>query len=336
MRGTNMTMKLTNEQFVDLYYFLLEDNESKTLKQMKRKYPMLKENLQDIINRYDGMNFNNIMPFDKLNILRSRIRNVKKEYEFHGYCDYLMSYIENHKRVKARDALFLSLLIEYSIFHEEIKEYYKPLLIEDMEAMYLLRSAETGVDIKYGNISVDFSEMIDTIGGSLNNVMASDAEYRIRKLIEAVALAILNNQKFKLSAKNNEKIIRRGMNAILRETKTNRYTGIIDAFSRRLRGEKDLKALIDAGVDEVIFVAVIDEATTDICRSLNGDIIKVTKLVLGVNMPPIATTPHPCRSCVMTWEHFEKAARTYFRRTKIGNKRIDNFLKKQTWFVDNS
>lgn len=48
-----------------------------------------------------------------------------------------------------------------------------------------------------------------------------------------------------------------------------------------------------AGIEEYEFLATLDERTTDICRSLDGQVFKVTQAQVNINYPPM----HPnCRS----------------------------------------
>ncbi|MCL1988279.1 MAG: hypothetical protein FWG64_09970 [Firmicutes bacterium] len=51
--------------------------------------------------------------------------------------------------------------------------------------------------------------------------------------------------------------------------------------------------------EEFLFIAVLDDRTTQTCTNLNGQIFKVSEAVLGVNVPPIANPPHPCRSIIV-------------------------------------
>ncbi|MCL1987281.1 MAG: hypothetical protein FWG64_04845 [Firmicutes bacterium] len=51
--------------------------------------------------------------------------------------------------------------------------------------------------------------------------------------------------------------------------------------------------------EEYLFIAKVDERTTDSCFGLNGKIFKVSEAILGVNVPPIFDPPHPCRSIVV-------------------------------------
>ena len=48
-----------------------------------------------------------------------------------------------------------------------------------------------------------------------------------------------------------------------------------------------------AGVKQVVFTAVLDDRTSDICRSMDGKVFNVDELEIGVNQPPLHSN---CRS----------------------------------------
>lgn len=66
----------------------------------------------------------------------------------------------------------------------------------------------------------------------------------------------------------------------------------------------------EAGIEKVIFIATLDLRTSKICRSMDGKVIKVDKLISGGNLPPL----HPyCRSTTRAYfknmERLQRRAR---------------------------
>lgn len=66
----------------------------------------------------------------------------------------------------------------------------------------------------------------------------------------------------------------------------------------------------EAGIEKVIFIATLDLRTSKICRSMDGKVIKVDKLIPGGNLPPL----HPyCRSTTRAYlknmERLQRRAR---------------------------
>jgi len=252
---------MTDQKFVSEYFKEIDLRDEAVLKYINRKQPELISDMQDAINRYNEP-LNNILPFDKLNVLHSKLRSAKENYTFYGYCKLFLDYTLEHKRVKYRDALFISLLVEYSIYQEEVKNYFSKQLNENH----------------------DFNEIIESLGNSVNNILASDAEYRIRKLME--------------TGSDNKKVFKQAKDFMLKRYENGNYGGFLNLVSLIYGAEKYLKQLRQQGIEKVRFIAVLDNATTDICRSLDGQTFKVNRLVIGENMPPIFPPPHPCRSVV--------------------------------------
>ncbi len=86
---------------------------------------------------------------------------------------------------------------------------------------------------------------------------------------------------------------------LLRVSKTGNYSGILDRSALWEIGYARVARLKADGVERVRYVAVLDNATTDVCRELNGKIFAVDDLVVGKNAPPIYPPPHPCRSILV-------------------------------------
>lgn len=265
---------------------------------MQRQSPELIENLQSVINRYNKYDFNAIMPFDRLNILKNRINKVNERHKFTGYCKYIMAYINAHKRLKVRDALFTALLIEYTLFQDEIKEQFKSVIEKTISYVYKFTGQEANIDIKIPAMrGIDYNAVIEPLGNSLNGLLTSDAEYRVRQLMASIGQAP-DKTKYDLNDINNIKIIKRGISAMANNTSTGNQNGILIDYGMYMTAKARIEALIEADVEKVIFVAVLDNATTDICRSLNGLKFYVRDLIIGKNMPPIRPPIHPCRSGV--------------------------------------
>ncbi|MDU2680462.1 MAG: minor capsid protein [Clostridium sp.] len=72
----------------------------------------------------------------------------------------------------------------------------------------------------------------------------------------------------------------------------------------------ELESYKEASIEKVIFIATLDLRTSKICRSMDGKVIKVDKLISGGNLPPL----HPyCRSTTRAYlknmERLQRRAR---------------------------
>lgn len=60
----------------------------------------------------------------------------------------------------------------------------------------------------------------------------------------------------------------------------------------------EIMAYEEIGIDKYIFIAVLDNRTSEICQDHDGDIFEVSKAVQGDNVPPL----HPnCRSTIIAY-----------------------------------
>lgn len=62
--------------------------------------------------------------------------------------------------------------------------------------------------------------------------------------------------------------------------------------------ESQRVAFEEGGVKQVVFTAVLDERTSDICRSMDGKVFYVSELEVGVNQPPLHVN---CRSTLFPY-----------------------------------
>lgn len=85
---------------------------------------------------------------------------------------------------------------------------------------------------------------------------------------------------------------------------------VVRTESAHVLNKAAIMSYADMGVTHVEFMAVLDGRTSAVCFSLNGDIISIEEVVVGVNTPPL----HPnCRSTVLPViddEDIEKPAKS--------------------------
>lgn len=80
------------------------------------------------------------------------------------------------------------------------------------------------------------------------------------------------------------------------QTTLNRTRTIVRTDMTRIATEADMLAYEDAGIDEYVFVATLDDRTTDVCASLDGEIEKLDNMQPWVNAPPMN---YNCRSTTL-------------------------------------
>ena len=91
----------------------------------------------------------------------------------------------------------------------------------------------------------------------------------------------------------------------------------------------ELAAYAEMGIEEFVFVATLDERTSDICQSMDGQRFKMSKAMVGENVPPL----HPnCRSTIVAYlgKEYEPETRAY-RDPKTGRSRNVEMMNFNEW-----
>ena len=84
----------------------------------------------------------------------------------------------------------------------------------------------------------------------------------------------------------------------------------------------------ELGVEYQEFCATLDERTSDICRDMDGKVIKTSEVEIGVNAPPLHCR---CRSVMLPY--FEDQSGKRAARDKHGNHiLVDANMKYQDWY----
>ena len=84
----------------------------------------------------------------------------------------------------------------------------------------------------------------------------------------------------------------------------------------------------ELGVEYQEFCATLDERTSDICRGMDGTVIKTSDVEIGVNAPPLHCR---CRSVMVPYIEGDRGTRA--ARDKDGNHiLIDGNMKYQDWY----
>ncbi len=264
--------------------------EREVLRYMKAKSSQLRSDLQQTINRYISIK-QNVAPFDELNILRGNIKEFKKsqpdESSPTSYLSLLMYYVETHTRIPVEKAMLCDCLMEYTTYQEKVYKKFRVAL-------------KKAVDIADPNgkpFSFNKSEKIRLYGTSLDGMLQTNAEYYMKRLCESAERVRGSGKSVDLSAPAYKHILDMAQKDMLAQSAaTGNLFGILDRVYLFELGKRRIDELKRRGFEKVRFVAVLDNATTDECRGLNGRVFRVEDLVIGKNAPPIYPPPHPCRS----------------------------------------
>lgn len=113
--------------------------------------------------------------------------------------------------------------------------------------------------------------------------------------------------------------------------------GVHDYYARRLaqtetnyfHNQADAMAYKEMGVDRYVYVATLDLRTSEVCREMDGEIIKYSDMKVGDNFPPL----HPnCRSSTRGYiEEYEKDIKRRGRDVDTGKNEVFGNITYKEW-----
>lgn len=154
----------------------------------------------------------------------------------------------------------------------------------------------------WGNTDILANSLSDILGGAMLSGQG----------IELTAKQI--RDRFNVSKYYAERLIR---------TETNHFNNEVDAM-----------AYEEMGLDSYVFVATLDNRTSDICQSMDNKVFKYSERAEGINYPPL----HPnCRSTTRGYlgKEEEKALKRSARNPITGKTEMVDNMSYQEWYNKN-
>lgn len=268
---------------VKSFWLKIDENEIKVLSYMLSRQKKLESDLVRVAEGYRKFT-KNTLPFDELNVLRQKIRDYDVDIPKASYQALLMGYISDRRRVKTKHALLCEYLMIYSEYQHQIVKRFTAAVEKAVKTAY----QQTGY-------TFDPSAKIPLYSMSLYDSLAINAEYYMRRLVEETERERV--YEYTLGGREYRDILTKARKDMLAQSvRSGNLYGVLDKYFVYEIGEKRVEELRQNNVEEVRFIAVLDNATTDECRGLHGKVFKVSDLAVGKNAPPIYPPPHPCRS----------------------------------------
>lgn len=243
----------------------------------------------------------------ELDSIRSRIHGIQdKELK-----NYMMAQL-NANAYKARitrlEALKESIYINSKIAADvEIKQSTK-LYTDNIKRAYY----SNAFDIQKGlGVGFNIAQMpVETIQEILKNNWSGkhyskriwhNTDVLAQKLEEVITSGLMSGKSSRRMALELQDLSNYGKFAAER---------IIRTETTYVTNMAEIESYKESDIDKVIFIATLDLRTSNVCRSMDGKIIKVDKLRTGSNLPPL----HPyCRSTTRAYfknmERLERRAR---------------------------
>ena len=269
-------------------------------------------------------------------ILRTKVNELKEQQEIEGYAGYLLNEYVNKKKLRYSEYLTALFIIEY--YKRDIKrEKLEYELFDEVANIVYYESQMEVIELeekeKVRLLTVPEAYLLQLIGMSMyNNAFWKEYKqgvinYNAEQLFKLVAINMQAEKPLETNADDFKKLFEKQERNYLAKKKNiepskryvDMYYGPLDNIMVGIANEVALKGMIDQGCKKVQFIATIDDKTTDMCRSLNGQIFKINGinkymrysaiddkeieyttngLVIGENLPPISNNYHHCRSTI--------------------------------------
>lgn len=300
----------------------------------------MQDKIQDVLNGIK-IEYSDLFTYAKISyiaLLHRRIQELKENGNLKGYTGYLLNNLYNKNKLKNNEVIKGLILVEYYKMTTERDEIENILFKEVAETSYIQGQKEAikitknkklfdlptalllsvftiptyngykWADYKDGNIVFEASTLVNVV-------------YEKMQRQEDLSVDDLDLQKV-FNKQQNTYLSKKKPDKIDKDKYSNPFFGVLDNQVELLTNQIALEGMKKQGVEKVQFVAVIDEKTTDMCESLNGQIFyindwntysryskaddrnviyKTFGLEVGANLPPINNNFHYCRSTIIPY-----------------------------------
>lgn len=322
--------------------------------------------LQEI---FDSIDFN----FDDLySIANSKtkrrindyIEKWKDEHLLEGYFGILANNIYNKTKVKNSEILELLIYSAYIEEQSKIEKLETKIMYEDVNYYYQQGQEEVNKTLKKKKPISVLDEALFLLllakpnakGYIWNDYKIAIAKYNSEQIFRQMTIDLQQQKELDITNDIYQNLIKRQNNSRL-NINDDKISGDIDLTLIGINNQAKLEGIYSFDDNaEVEFIAVEDNATTKMCKSLNGQRFKVHNwndfkryskandsivkyrcygLITGLNLPPINDGFHWCRSYIIYLPPVEKQDKIeynkadYVRKNQYtSSKNLDENIKK--------
>lgn len=295
------------------------------LSKYKRKQKDLKDNLQSIFDTYkfEYKDINKYAKDSEVNKFKRYLENAKEKYKIEDYVLYELNRFLDRKKIKYSEIVKFAILIEYIKFNEDLEEFDTFQNIADVGYNQAIKECED-LGFKTSKLKAINTMLLGIVllpndtGLTWNEYSLSIIEYNANEMYKNSILQLSRNNEVKIDDKLLEKQQKAYLNK-KKEPSKDKFSGMFEKEQVFIVNQVKLDVYKSYGVEIVEFIATIDEVTTKMCESLNGQKFKINEvnkyyryskadekevlyttqgLVVGDNLPPINNHFHYCRSII--------------------------------------
>lgn len=268
-------------------------------------------------------------------ILKTKANEVEK---IEGYAGYLVNQYTKKSKLRYSEYLTALFIIEY--YKRDVKrELLENELFEEIANIVYVEAQQEVIELEPKKEHKEWKSEIPEVflmtliaSSKYNNAFWSEYKqgtlnYNAEQLFKLVAVNMQAERPLEVDADDFKKLFEKQERNYIAKKKDiepsdrykDMYYGPLDNIMVGIANEVALKGMIEQGCKKVQFIATMDDKTTDMCKSLNGQIFKINGinkyhrysaiddadieyttdgLVMGENLPPISNSIHHCRSTI--------------------------------------
>ena len=326
---------MNEKKIVDKRWREIDKFLSSYLDDYKKLNRRTRRKIQEI---FDGINFTieeltEYASNRNMRDFKDKVEEFLEDNNIEGYVAYTLKKLLNRKKIRNNEIVENSILMVYqeeatkldemetTLFEKVSTEIYQDA---QQEAVQVLgKPKDTKLYPLPDLFLLTYLALPTYRGHKWSDYRLADIQYNARQLYSQLVMAMQQSRPLDVNSDEFKSLFNKQNNRYLNKKKDTRqadqYSGALDNEVCFLVNQVALNGMIKQGCTRVQFIAVVDNKTTAMCETLNGQIFsindwntfsrysasdgknvvyKVKGLQLGVNLPPIDNHFHYCRSTI--------------------------------------
>lgn len=337
---------MNNNEILKMRWKDIDKEINKFMKKNNHTINNLFDNLDDILKNINFSYYEALYKYatlDEVARLKREIKKLKDDYKLSTYENYLLNSIDKIKIKKSewlKGMILIAYLKQYKVQESNEKEFFDEICNimyqqGQIEAYEVLNKKEKEPRL----LTIPEAFALQLLGTSCFNgfkwydykqgKMKNNADILYTNVIQELQAGreiSTKNEKIKnilLKQQNQYIAKKKEINVNDKDYYSSDFIGSLDSVVSLLANQAYLRGLLLLGIKKCKFIAVLDNHTTEMCKSLDGQIFDleginkfdrysdydkknvvytVKGMETGANLPPINNHFHYCRSTIIAYK----------------------------------